>query len=292
MIVSLTYRDCVSYKASVEQRPHSGLAATRGGITLHYTLHGTERIGQPKLVLIHSLGMTGAVWEDVVRRLMPTATVLTYDCRGHGASTKTPGPYQLETFTHDLADLLDYVHWDDVVLAGASMGGNVALLFAILYPDRVRGLGLIDTTAWYGGDAPTRWDQRAREAEQKGLASLIDFQESRWFSDAFRAQHADDVRRCSRQFLANDVASYAATCRMLGAFDLRTRLPDLRVPTAIVVGEEDYATPPAMARELQTGIAGATLQVIPKARHLTFVEHPHVVADALTGLLTRALSTS
>jgi 3-oxoadipate enol-lactonase len=141
----------------------------------------------------------------------------------------------------------------------------------------------------HGAEAPARWDQRAREAEEKGLSSLISFQESRWFSDAFRAQNPDAVNRYSHQFLAIDVASYAATCRMLGAFDLRV---GLREPTAIVVDEEDYATPPAMARELQDGIAGATLQVIPKSRHLTLVEHPDIVAEALSGLLTRALSPS
>jgi len=276
----------------VEQQTRSGSAASRDGITLHYTVHGAEQVGKPKIVLIHSLGMTGAVWQVVAERLTDVAAVLTYDCRGHGASTKLPGPYHLERFAEDLADLLDDLHWHDVTIAGASMGGSVALQFAAVYPGRVRGLGLVDTTAWYGAEAPARWDQRAREAEEKGLSSLIGFQESRWFSDAFRAQNPDVVKRYSNQFLANDVASYAATCRMLGAFDLRARLRELRTPTAIVVGEEDYATPPAMARELQDGIAGATLQVIPKSRHLTLVEHPDIVAEALSGLVTRALSPS
>jgi 3-oxoadipate enol-lactonase len=230
-------------------------AATRDGISLHYTIHGAERPEQPRLVLVHSLAMNLAVWDSVAARLAATATVLTYDCRGHGASTKAPGPYRLETFAHDLADLLDHVHWDDSYLAGASMGGSVSLQLAMLCPDRVRGLGLVDTTAWYGADAEKRWEQRAREVEEKGLASLIDFQESRWFSDSFRVQDSEAVQRCRSQFLAHDVASYAAACRMLGTFDLRAGLPRLRVPTAIVVGEDDYATPPAMAREIQNGIA-------------------------------------
>jgi len=269
-----------------------GTARTRDGIDLHYTIHGEDSPGRPRFVLVHSLAMAGTVWEWVAKRLAQTAVVLTYDCRGHGASTKMPGPYRLETFGHDLADLLDHLKWDRVYVAGASMGGNVSLQFSVLYPNRVRGLGLIDTTAWYGPEAGERWEQRARKAEQNGLAALIDFQEARWFSDAFRAQNSEGVVRCRSIFLANDVPSFAATCRMLGAFDLRADLPGLRMPTAIAVGEEDYATPVAMARELHSGIAGSTFQMIPGVRHLTFVECPDIIAGVLSDLLNRVSSPS
>jgi 3-oxoadipate enol-lactonase len=266
-----------------------GAATTPDGIAIQYTIHGDDRPNVPRLVLVHSLGMNGSVWEWVIERLVPHTTVLTLDCRGHGTSTRAPGPYRLETFARDLADVLDHASWDRCYLAGGSMGGNVSLQFAILYPSRVSGLGLIDTTAWYGVDAHQRWEQRASEAEEKGLGPLIDFQESRWFTDGFRAARSAGVERCRSVFLANDPACFAATCRMLGSFDLRAGLRGLRMPTAVVVGEEDYATPPAMARELQGAIPGATLQVIPGARHLTFVERPDVVATALTELLSRVV---
>ncbi len=269
-----------------------GTARTRDGIDLQYTIHGDDQPDRPRVVLVHSLAMAGSVWEWVAQRLTPAATVLTFDCRGHGASTKAPGPYRLETFGHDLADLLDHLTWDRAYVAGASMGGNVALQFSQLYPDRVRGLGLIDTTAWYGADAPDKWEQRARKAEQGGLAALISFQEARWFSDAFREQNSEGVQRCRSIFLANDPTSFAATCRMLGAFDLRAGLPALRMPTAIAVGEEDYATPVAMARGLHAGIAGSTLQIIPGVRHLTLVECPDVIGRVLTDLLNRVPSAS
>jgi 3-oxoadipate enol-lactonase len=95
------------------------------------------------------------------------------------------------------------------------------------------------------------------------------------------------VGRARSIFLANDIPAFAATCRMLGAFDLRAELSSIRVPTAVVVGEEDYATPPEMARVLHHGIAGATLDIIPEARHLTFIEKPDVVASILTNLIQR-----
>jgi pimeloyl-ACP methyl ester carboxylesterase len=72
---------------------------------------------------------------------------------------------------------------------------------------------------------------------------------------------------------------------MLGAADLRSALPRIEVPTAIVVGEEDYATPLAMAQELHRGIRGSRLTVLKGARHLTPLECPHEVAGVLGRLL-------
>jgi 3-oxoadipate enol-lactonase len=225
------------------------------------------------------------VWDKVVARRAPLVSILTYDCRGHGASSKMPGPYRLETFADDLADLLAHVGWNKVYLAGASMGGSTAMQFAVKHPQHLVGLGLIDTTSWYGPDAQKNWEQRARQAEEQGLAGLMDFQESRWFSDRFRTEHPDDVARCRALFLANDIPSYAASCRMLGTFDVRDGLATVRVPTAVVVGEEDYATPLSMAQDIHQRIAGSTLQVIPQARHLTFIERPDAVSDVIATLI-------
>jgi 3-oxoadipate enol-lactonase len=168
------------------------------------------------------------------------------------------------------------------------MGGCVALAFAGLYPERASGLGLIDTTAWYGPDAAARFRERADAAREKGMQGLIDFQATRWFSDGFRASHPEALRRATTVFLANDFDCYAATCGLLGDVDLRRQLRALRMPVAIVVGEEDYATPVAMAEHLHAEIPHSTLSVLPRARHLTPIEHPEAIASALLGLLSHA----
>jgi hypothetical protein len=80
--------------------------------------------------------------------------------------------------------------------------------------------------------------------------------------------------------LNNDVQAYGETCRMLGVCDLRAVLPRLTMPAAIVVGEEDYATPVDMAR-----IAGSTLTAVKGARHLTPLEVPDRIAAELRRLL-------
>ncbi|MFM0439352.1 alpha/beta fold hydrolase [Paraburkholderia strydomiana] len=264
----------------------SSHVAVRDGTRIGYSLYGAKE-NTVRVVLVHSLAMDRHFWTPVVERLQPRASVLTIDARGHGASDKPAGPYTVALFAEDVYDVLRAVNFRNVVIAGASMGGCVALQFAATCPDAIAA-GLIDTTAWYGESAPQDWNERAQKAETGGLAPLVGFQTTRWFSDAFRAEHPDVVQRCVDTFLRNDVAAFAATGRMLGSFDGRALMADVKVPTCVIVGEEDYAATPAMARALHAGIAGSTLTEIPKARHLTPLETPDIVARELHALLDRA----
>jgi 3-oxoadipate enol-lactonase len=260
-----------------------GVAVTRDDTSLGYTLRD-QGGSAPRVVLVHSLAMDRTFWQPVAELLL-NASVLTYDCRGHGASDKPAGPYTVELFARDLADLLDHVSWPSALVAGASMGGCISIAFAAAFPTRTAALGLFDTTAWYGAEAPKQWAERADQAVEKGLASLVGFQTTRWFGDGFRASHPDVVKHCVDVFLRNDVKAYAETCRMLGAADKRAALAGFRMPTAVIVGEEDYATPVAMAEALHRGIAGSTLTILTGARHLTPLEQPERIAAELERLL-------
>ncbi len=259
-------------------------AAMPDGARIAYQIVGKSRASK-RAVLIHSLAMDHGFWLPVAERLAGKAAVLVYDCRGHGASDKPPGAYTVELFARDLAALLDSVGWEKALVGGASMGGCVTLAFAAAYPRRVTALGLVDTTAWYGVEAPKQWAERADRALKSGLGALVDFQVSRWFGDEFRTRHPDVVRRAVEVFLRNDLPAYAASCRMLGACDMRAALSAIAVPATVLVGEEDYATPLAMAEALRRDIRGATLMVLKGARHLTPLERPDEIAAALAKLL-------
>ncbi len=269
------------------RRATDGSARTRDGIQISYRLHGNAASPR-RATLVHSVAMDRQFWQLVAERLAKDTAVMTLDCRGHGASDKPAGPYTVEQFADDIADLLSHLGWDQTLIAGASMGGMVALAFAARHPARTSALGLIDTTAWYGAEAPKNWAARADQAMKQGLQSLIEFQTTRWFGDDFRAKNPNVVQHCIDIFLKNDLPAYVEACHMLGRADLRAALPGLKMPTAVVVGEEDYAAPVAMAQALHDGIAGSTLTVLPKARHLTPLEVPDIIAAELDRLLTRA----
>lgn len=257
-------------------------ATTRDGARIFYSLSG--QTGSPRRVaLLHSLAMDHTFWAPIAERLQNEAAVLSVDCRGHGRSDKPAGPYTVEQFADDLADLFNHLGWDKAVVAGASMGGCVSLAFAIRHPQRVTGVGLFDTTACYCAPAP--WEERAQKALVEGLASLTDFQQTRWFSDRFRAENPAVVKAALDVFLANELPAYAETCRMLGACDLRPNLGAIKVPARIIVGSEDYATPIPMAQTMHEGIVGSTMEIVEGARHLSPLEIPDKIADELRILL-------
>jgi 3-oxoadipate enol-lactonase len=261
---------------------------TSDNCAIAYTLRPAPRSGAPRVALIHSLALDGTIWNGVAERLAGEAEILTYDCRGHGQSERNSESYTTELFAGDLAELFGQIGWTSAVVAGCSMGGCVAQAFAAMNPSQVAALGLIDTTAWYGEDAPKKWRERAAVARSKGLAGMVEFQETRWFSDGFRTAHPELVAAMTDIFLANDVDCYASTCVMLGDADLRPGLPSLRMPVAVIVGDEDYATPVAMSQNLHDAIPGSTLTIIPAGRHLTPVECPDEIASQLSQLLPMA----
>ncbi|ESR26151.1 alpha/beta fold hydrolase [Lutibaculum baratangense] len=266
------------------EQTQSGLVTARDRARLAYRV--VKGTGSGRVALVHSLAMNGAFWDRVTPLLAGHADVLVYDCRGHGASDKPAGPYTIDLFADDLADLLDHVGWETAVVCGASMGGCVALAFAERHSARVAGLGLFDTTAWYGEDARGAWEERAQKALDGGMSALVGFQKTRWFSDSFREANPEIVEAAIGVFVKNDLQPYAETCRMLGAVDKRSALPAFGFPCRIVVGEEDYATPVAMSQALKDAIPNARMRVIERARHFTPLEVPQEIASEIEALLS------
>jgi 3-oxoadipate enol-lactonase len=268
-----------------------GEATTRDGVTLSFTRHPAAQ-GAPRIAFVHSLALDRSLWSGVIEALDGRAETVTYDCRGHGRSGIPQGPYTTGQFADDLADLLDHLGWTDTVVAGCSMGGCVAQDFAARHRDRTRAALFVDTTAWYGPRAPQDWAGRAASARDKGLPSLVPFQLTRWFGDAFRAAQPELMSGLTEVFTANDPDAYEATCTMLGAADLRESASRVARPATVLVGEDDQATPPAMARDLAERIGDGPAVVVPGTRHLTPLENPAVVVDALTALLGRSAAGS
>jgi 3-oxoadipate enol-lactonase len=260
--------------------------SARDGASLGILQAGGSRAtsGAAPLLLVHSIGLSADAWRPFLQAT-PDFEAVAVDVRGHGGSSAPVSALELDVLADDLADVLDSCGFATAVVVGASMGGVVALVFALRHPDRVSALGLVDTTAWYGPDAAERWEARARQAETEGLVAASDFQLARWFTDEFRRAEPALATATLDLFLATDPQSFAAACRMMGSFDLRSQLGRIDVPTRILVGDEDYATPFEMALELEQGIRGSRLTLLPQTRHLSFIERPEVVADAIRALV-------
>jgi 3-oxoadipate enol-lactonase len=259
-------------------------------LTVRVLREATAESATPVL-FVHALAMDGDMWQGVVDALnhlhpQVQGALLALDCRGHGASDTSEGEFTTAQFSRDILSVLDAVNAPRVHLVGCSMGGTVALSFAGRYPQRVASLSVVDATAWYGADAPEKWEQRARTALTEGMAALIEFQKSRWFNPEFLDEQPALVQQAVEVFLANRVPAYASSCRMLGHADERKVMKTYLGPAAIVVGEEDYATPVAMSQLIASQLSNARLTVIPGTRHYTPLEAPAEVAACIATVAT------
>jgi 3-oxoadipate enol-lactonase len=241
--------------------------------------------GHPVL-LAHAIGCDRHMWDGLVPALAAEHRVVAIDARGHGKSALPERPWSLEDMADDAARLLDRLgiaraHW-----VGLSMGGMVGQAFALRHPGRLDRLVLANTTSSYGADGRAIWDNRIRMVTDGGLAAIRDLVAARYFSDAFRAAHADVAARVMDRFMETPAAGYAGCCEAIREMELLPRLGAIRAPTLVIAGELDAGTPVAMSEAIAKAIPGARLVVIRGASHLSAVEKPAefnaLVRDFLT----------
>jgi 3-oxoadipate enol-lactonase len=237
--------------------------------------------GQPEsLVLLHSLGLDRSLFDDFIPHLTPHFEVLAVDLPGHGASPLHDS-MTIASMADEVGALLRKQGAESYVILGISLGGCVAQAVAVRHPDLVRGLGLIDTTSWYGENAAHVWEERAQKGMEVGIEALAHSQLERWFTPGFNDRHPEVGQRLVEVWNKTGIESFVATCRALGSMDLRDEITGIDVPTAILVGADDQATDITHAQAMHQRIPGATLHVIPEAAHLSAAERPETVTSVL-----------
>ncbi|AIJ21906.1 alpha/beta fold hydrolase [Amycolatopsis methanolica] len=228
----------------------------------------------PLVVLLHPLAESGEIWRGLIDRLTPHFRVVVPDARGHGGSSWDGTPFSVQDLATDVAALIKYLDAGPARVAGMSMGGCTAIALAVRHPALVANLVLADTTADYGPEKAAAWGERAEKAVSVPRDKQLAFQTDRWFSPGFRERNPAEVERVSRLFVATNSAAHAAACRALGSYEDSARLGAITAPTLVLVGEDDYATPPSMAEALHRGIADSKLHVFRGTRHLSLIESP------------------
>jgi 3-oxoadipate enol-lactonase len=264
------------------------MKATINGNEVYYEVYGKE--GAPWLVFSHSLACSVRMWDGEIEKHKGSYRVLAYDTRGHGQSAAPKGPYTLEGLADDLHGLLTHLKVQKPHFVGLSMGGMIGQTFALKYPSFFRTLTLCDTTSRYPAEAAPMWAERIRIAESKGMAPLVQPTLERWFTEPFRKSHPDKVARVAALIEKTPVAGYAGCCAAIPKINVTSRLKEIRTPTLVICGNDDPATPPAMAREIQENLPGAKLALIPQAAHLANIEQPEAFNRALAEFLSSPAS--
>lgn len=248
------------------------------GIDLYYEVHGTG----PALLFAHGGGGNHLSWWQQVPELSRDFRCVTFDHRGFGASrdhADGPGP---RAFVEDLRQLLDHLGIAKAALVGQSMGGWTVLGFAAAYPDRVSALVLCDTSA--GLDDPEVVREQAaalRDAPRGGLAQVL----TRAYAADFPAK--DPVRCFLYQQISglNQDVPANLISTLFGVKHRADALIEHRVPTMLIVGEEDALAPPKIMELMARGIPQARFIQVPGAGHSVYFERPAEFNRLLLGFL-------
>ncbi len=259
-----------------------------GGLTVHYDLTGPD--GAPVLLFANSIGTSLHVWDALVPVLSARYRLLRYDMRGHGLTEATPvsgeSGYSLDLLAGDAVALLDALGIERAHVCGLSIGGMMAQRLAVLAPQRVDGLILCDTAGLIG--PPAVWADRIAAIRARGLPSIAEGVMGRWFTERFRAERPDQIRGYVAMLGRTTEDGYVGCAMAIRDADLRAGNAAITAPTLVIVGEQDAATPPTLARELADSIPGARFAVLPDAAHIPCVERPAELAalidDFLRGL--------
>jgi len=255
------------------------------GISMNYTFDGPA--DAPVVTMSHSLATDRGMWDPTVPALTSRFRVLRYETRGHGQTAAPRGAYTLEQLADDARALLralgiQRTHW-----VGLSMGGMIGQVLALKAPDVLLSLSLCDTSSRIPADAKPQWEDRIRTAEAKGMEPLVEPTLARWFTAPFRERRKDVVDRVATMIRTTPVAGYVGCCHAISALNLTDRLSAIKLPTIVIVGEDDPGTPVAASRLIAENIKGARLEIISSAAHLSNIEQPEAFNRALSSFLEK-----
>lgn len=255
------------------------LTLTRSWGHMHYATEGA--VDAPAILWANSLGTDLRMWDGVVARL-PGWRHLRFDKRGHGLSATPAGEWDVTDLAGDAVALMDHLGVQTAVVAGCSVGGMIAQGVALGHPERVTALILSNTAARIG--TPEMWQPRIDAVLKGGVPAIAEAVLDRWFGPAFRA--SPEAAPWGTMLRRSDLLGYAGTCGALSRADFRAEVGRISVPTLMIAGTADQATPPALVAETAAMIPGARLVTLEGSGHIPAIDAPGTLTATITAFLS------
>jgi pimeloyl-ACP methyl ester carboxylesterase len=253
---------------------------TRDSVPLAHREYGS---GLQTLLLIHGWACSGRYWNALVGYLRPYYRIVTVDLRGFGDSPKPVAGYDYADYVADLAVLVTTLALPRCVVVGHSMGGSIAMQFALAYPERLAALVIIGSGAYPPHGAGILAALSGEPSDDGRNDSKLRDIVAAWF-------HVPNPNRVSElvdMAHATPVEVRMEALRRHIAHDLRNMAGKISLPTLILHGAHDRTRPLAEAQALQQSIQGAELHVIAGAAHMPHIENPAETSAALFDFLDR-----
>jgi 3-oxoadipate enol-lactonase len=250
------------------------LALPSGRVSVHIA-----GAGQP-LILLHSLLADRTSFDRVAGPLARTHQLLAFDLPGFADSHFVEGG--LDAVADRIAESIAALELRrKPILLGNGYGGFVALMTAIRHPDIAQRMVLADCGAIFSEPGRAAFLGMADAAQKGGLAAVAEIAMRRLFALEYQAQHPELIAQRKERFVALDPRTFRTACLNLAALDLRGHLATMKMPTLVLVGEVDEATPPPMSHELAAALPDARLKVLPGCAHVPQLQAPDMFIDAI-----------
>ncbi len=255
------------------------LSAGHGALTAVRTGQRTE-LGRD-LVLLHSLLADRHAFDPVLPALAAKHRVTLFNLPGFHGSEPTVLPL-MEAYVARIEDGFDeFGIASDAILIGNGFGGTVALAFALAHPERIAKLVLSDAAAGFPPEGRQAFAVMAEKVAEAGLGAIAEIAAKRVFSPAYLAAHPEKIEQRKEVLLGIDPKAFHAACMILQKADMTPLLHHLKVPTLVVCGEFDQATPPALNRQIADKVPGACYIELPSCGHCPPLEQPEQFLAAI-----------
>ncbi len=239
---------------------------------IYYETHGQ---GDP-IVLIHGFGLDSRIWQGQVKELSKTNKIVTYDLRGFGKSSLPNGQY---SHHEDLHELLKHLNIKEAKLVGHSFGGEVAVNFALEYPEEVSSLVLISSSlGGIKGDS-SEWEilqELGRQGDVEGIRKRM------LANSAFK-----DLKGSQKELIEQIVQDYSGyhfqNKDPREYINSSERLNELSLPIEVVIGENDEQVQKEIANKFNEEL-GVKPRIIPNAGHMVILEEQNTISDIIKGV--------
>lgn len=242
-----------------------------GNLNLNYLELGE---GNP-VMLIHGMGSDHTVWEGLVPLLKEDYRVIAVDLRGHGHSSKSPGPYSIELFVDDIHQFLESLNIGQAHFMGHSMGGVILQELAVRYPERFKSLTMISCFAYI--------DPPLKEILINLKKIIIEEGYKAFFDECLQLANTPEFIKENQELFSGIRDENARVCSVSSIVDtidacldvnLIDSIRDIRTPTLVIAGEEDVFTHTYHGMKIHEGIPNSEMKIIEGGCHNLLVEKP------------------
>lgn len=244
------------------------------------------------IVFIHGFPYDHTMWKSQIEMLKEKYFCVAYDIRGLGESPANDGQFTMESFVDDLETVIEKLKLDKPVLCGLSMGGYISFRALERMEEKFSAVILCDTRSEAdNNEGKLKRAAAIKRINTEGLAPFAKDFITNCYGEYYKQKHKDEFeKRIAKSSTFNPVGVKGSLLAMLGRNDTTEYLSKIKIPALIICGEYDALTPPPVMKALAEKINNAEFVVIKNSGHMSPIENPEEVNEAIKKFLKKVFS--